>query len=172
MPGPLEGQDLGEGDDPGLGGAVVGVELERIVRRSGCDVDDRATALGERGVEGPGDVERAAEAGVYDTAPLVRGHGLGRRPVAEARSVDQEIEAVEARRNLVDRVGRRDVGNDVTDVGVFPWPQVEGMHGPPVAQEPQTDGGTDGPCATRHDRRSLGVSAHVTAPRFADGPEW
>ena len=94
--GVLPGQRLGEPDQAGLGGGVVGLAEVADAADDAGDVDDPSPVAGRHPLdEMLGDVEDAGQVGVDDRVPHLPVH-LAERPIpGDAGVVDQDVDAVE-----------------------------------------------------------------------------
>ena len=94
--GEFAGEGLGEADEAGFGGGVVGLAGLASFADDGRDVDDAAPAGFEHGLHaGLGYEEGAGEVGGEDVVPVFALHAEGKGVAGDAGVVDEDIDAAE-----------------------------------------------------------------------------
>ena len=152
--GVLLGHRLGEADEPGLAGRVVGLALVAGQSHDAGDVDDPpGPALHHSLDHGPGRVEGALQVGVEHRVPVVVGQPEQDVVPGEPGVVDQDVDRAQR------RLGGRDRGLDLGRRRRRRRPT-------PVARSPSSPATARARSASRPDDRHLGARA---VERAGDG---
>src|SRR5690606_23588258 len=130
LAGVLAGQRLGEADQAGLGGDVVGLAGVAAQRHHRAEVHHAPEARAQHAAQGGlGEVEGAREVGVDDRLPVVVLHAQHQAVAGDAGVVDEHVEAPEALDHALDQ---RLAGGGVGDVGAegggLPAGGLDGLH--------------------------------------------
>ena len=89
------GDGLGQADEGGLGGGVVGLAGVAGDAHDGGHVDDAAASLADHeGQDGPGAEESAAEIHVEGVVPFGGSHAHEESIIADSRVIDENINAI------------------------------------------------------------------------------
>src|SRR5207248_676700 len=108
------GDGLGEAEQAGLGGGVVGLAGVADDAAGGADVDDAAELAAHHGAGGRADGdEGGGQVGLDDHRPILVGHAEGQAVLGDAGVIDEDVESAVSLGGGGDRGGESGRVSDV-----------------------------------------------------------